>query len=129
MSIIFRTTARCIVIILYIISLYFFLRGHNNPGGGFIAGLLATMASLLLIFSNLFNLVIKPAIIWIVVGLLALLVSLALPLVFEQAPLTAGWWRFGDLFLGTPILFDFGILSVTIGSGLLLMKTILQDEK
>lgn len=43
-SLIFRTTAPLIVAIMLVFSLYICLRGHNEPGGGFIGGLIAAAA-------------------------------------------------------------------------------------
>lgn len=40
----FRMTASWILPIALVVSLYIFLRGHNYPGGGFIAGLITAMA-------------------------------------------------------------------------------------
>lgn len=39
-----RTTASWVLPIALVVSLYIFLRGHNYPGGGFIAGLITSMA-------------------------------------------------------------------------------------
>ncbi|MDQ8935178.1 monovalent cation/H+ antiporter subunit A [Acinetobacter rudis] len=40
----FRMTAAWILPLALVVSLYIFLRGHNAPGGGFIAGLITAMA-------------------------------------------------------------------------------------
>ena len=40
----FRMTASWILPIALVVSLYIFLRGHNYPGGGFVAGLITSMA-------------------------------------------------------------------------------------
>ena len=40
----FRITASWVLPIALVVSLYIFLRGHNLPGGGFIAGLITSMA-------------------------------------------------------------------------------------
>lgn len=40
----FRMTASWVLPIALVVSLYIFLRGHNLPGGGFIAGLITSMA-------------------------------------------------------------------------------------
>lgn len=39
-----RTTASWVLPLALVVSLYIFLRGHNYPGGGFIAGLITAMA-------------------------------------------------------------------------------------
>ncbi|MFW1813691.1 monovalent cation/H+ antiporter subunit A [Acinetobacter guillouiae] len=40
----FRMTASWVLPIALVVSLYIFMRGHNYPGGGFIAGLITSMA-------------------------------------------------------------------------------------
>ena len=40
----FRITASWILPLALVVSLYIFLRGHNLPGGGFIAGLITSLA-------------------------------------------------------------------------------------
>ncbi len=43
----FATLARTMLPFALLVSVYFFLRGHNQPGGGFIAGLVTSVALLL----------------------------------------------------------------------------------
>ena len=43
-TIIFRTMAPVIVSIMLVFAVYVCLRGHNEPGGGFIGGLIAASA-------------------------------------------------------------------------------------
>ena len=43
-SLVFRTTTRAVTPLLLAFSLFMLLRGHNEPGGGFIGGLLAVTA-------------------------------------------------------------------------------------
>lgn len=47
-SIILSTATRLIVPVILVLSLFVFYRGHNEPGGGFIGGLLAATAFALL---------------------------------------------------------------------------------
>ncbi len=48
-TVIFKTITRTVVPILMIFSLYLLLRGHQLPGGGFIAGLM-TSSGIILIY-------------------------------------------------------------------------------
>ena len=43
-SIILRLTARVLLPMLLVFSVFLFARGHNEPGGGFVAGLVAAAA-------------------------------------------------------------------------------------
>ena len=46
-SLILRVTTRLLLPLLVLFSLFILLRGHNEPGGGFIGGLVAVSASIL----------------------------------------------------------------------------------
>ena len=46
-SVIFKTTAYIVIGLMLLFSLYLLFRGHNEPGGGFIGGLIAVSASIL----------------------------------------------------------------------------------
>lgn len=48
-TVIFRTATRLVIPIVIVVSIALFLQGHNEPGGGFIAGVL-TAAGLALIY-------------------------------------------------------------------------------
>lgn len=52
-SVILRTCTRLLLPMLAVVSIYMFFRGHNHPGGGFIAGLV--LCSGLLIHSLAFG--------------------------------------------------------------------------
>src|SRR5690606_2213579 len=41
---IFQTAARLLMPLLLVFSVFLFLRGHNQPGGGFVGGLVAAAA-------------------------------------------------------------------------------------
>lgn len=129
MSVIFRTVAKFVIAVLYITSICFFLRGHDAPGGGFIGGLLVIVASLLWVFSGYSYFSAALIKIFILAGLSSLLLSLTLSLMLSYPALTAVWIKLGNFSAGTPLLFDLGIYMLTIGSGLLLIKAILQDER
>ena len=54
-SVLLYSTARLLVPIQILFSIYLLLRGHNEPGGGFVAGLVAGSAFLLLGLSKGFS--------------------------------------------------------------------------
>ena len=109
------------------------LRGHNNPGGGFIGGLLAALS--IVFYSFAFNwrqiqkkLTIKPEG-YIALGL-AFVLSSFLPSLFKSEVLMKGVWIsipmgiFGELELGSPLLFDTGVFMGVIGVTLMFFFTL-----
>lgn len=50
-SLILRTTGHLLLPLLLVFSIFLLLRGHNEPGGGFIGGLVAAAAIILYLFS------------------------------------------------------------------------------
>lgn len=124
-SYIFRTVVQFLFFIINLFALYLMLRGHNYPGGGFIAGL-ATGVSILLLALALgaqeVDRYLRFDPIRLAAGglLLAALTSLA-PVLFGQTFLEHFHIHlhhlplFGDLHLGTPLLFDGGVYLVVVG--------------
>lgn len=47
-DVILRTVTRIVVFIILTLAIYLFLSGHNNPGGGFVGGLVLASAFVLL---------------------------------------------------------------------------------
>ena len=124
-SIMLRLTASYLKYVLYLLAVLFFLKGHNTPGGGFIAGLMVASAFILDMlshslkdFSKSFK--IRPLKI-AVFGVLISLFSSILPVFFNQ-PFFYGLWLpafdlplVGTLHLGTPMLFDLGVFLTVLG--------------
>jgi multicomponent Na+:H+ antiporter subunit A len=111
------------------ISIYLLLRGHNDPGGGFIGGLVAAMSSVLVHLAHpnkaLTLLRMRPTTL-ASVGL-ALAGLSGLPgLLMKDSFLDAIWgpsfWLplVGKVKIGTPLLFDIGVYAVVAGIVLLL---------
>jgi multicomponent Na+:H+ antiporter subunit B len=117
-SLILRTAARRLMPLLLLFGLFLLLRGHHAPGGGFVGGLVVAAAYALHAFA--FGvaaarraLLAAPSRL-IGVGLLLALGSGLLPLLLDQAFLTALWLDPGSG-IGTPLLFDLGVFLVVIG--------------
>jgi multicomponent K+:H+ antiporter subunit A len=107
------------------VAVYIFLRGHNLPGGGFIAGLIAAIA-LLLQYVSAGATYAAPRLRFSFISLLAsgLLIATATGAgswLFGQPFLTSSYGYFtlpivGTFELATAMLFDFGIFLVVVGT-------------
>ena len=109
---------------LLVFAVIALLRGHNHPGGGFIAGLLAGLSMVMKGFAYDAEVVAKqmkyPPASLMALGLILILVS-TLPALFDGAAFMKGYWLqldiplFGEMKLGTPLLFDGGVFFGVIG--------------
>ncbi len=130
-TLILRTASRPIIVLMLIFAVYLLLRGHNLPGGGFVAGLAAAIALVLGEYAYgrqavLVALPIVPQSI-LVVGLATALLSGMLAAA-AGAPFLTGLWIFPlGLPLGTPLLFDVGVFLVVVG-GVVTLITALEEE-
>jgi len=123
-TLIFRACAPLIVGLMLVFSVFVLLRGHNEPGGGFIAGLIAgaAMAALGIAFGTdavrrtlrLHPMAIAGC------GLLLAATS-GVPSLFLGKPFMTGLWFEADLFgshlaLSTVLLFDLGVFLIVAGT-------------
>jgi multicomponent Na+:H+ antiporter subunit B len=117
-TLILRTTAPAIAVLMVLFSLVVLLRGHNDPGGGFVGGLIAAAAAA--ISGMAFGagavrrrLRLHP-IVFAAAGLLVAGGSGLLSAAFG-VPFLTGLWLPGHLF-GVPGLFDIGVYLVVFGT-------------
>ena len=117
-SLIFRTVAPAICGVMVLFSLIVLLRGHNDPGGGFIGGLLAASAAAIYGMARSTGaarklLRVNP----LAVAGLGVLIAAASGLfsAFAGDPFLTGLWLPAYLF-GTPGLFDIGVYLVVFGT-------------
>ena len=131
-SVILKTATRLMVGLILIFSVYLLMRGHNAPGGGFAAALVAGTAFALLAITEGPNKVrravrLAPATI-ATAGLSLALASGMLPLFFSKPFFTSIWWHPGkNLALGTPMLFDLGVFLAVLG-GILAVLLALEEH-
>lgn len=121
-SFILIVAVRVLFPVILIVSLYVLFRGHNEPGGGFIGGLLATSALILQTFvfgiEKTERLILIKPLALIIIGLLLAFTAAFIP-VFSGHGFFEGLW--GGFYLpfigrpGTPLLFDIGVYLVVIG--------------
>lgn len=120
--------------LLIVFSLWVLMRGHDAPGGGFIAGLIAAAGFALRTFAYgervaRAELRISPRLL-IGVGLLAALLAALVGLIGGQ-PLFQAYWLpelpvVGKL--GTPVLFDLGIYLLVLGAVLAALFALSEAE-
>lgn len=123
-TIIFRTMAPVIVSIMLVFAVYVCLRGHNEPGGGFIGGLIAASAIAILGMANgaaatREALRVDPL---SIAGFGVLIAGLSgmVSLFTGQPFMTSHWFylEIGDTVvpLSTPMIFDIGVFLVVFGT-------------
>ena len=117
-----RTVARFTVPLILVVSADVFLQGHDLPGGGFIAGVLAAAAGATHLLA--FGLGPVSRFPWwrlAVVGLLVAVTSGTVPLLLGDTFLDHGIWHFtvpirGAVEVPTATFFDLGVLLIVIGT-------------
>ncbi|MDP3166303.1 MAG: MnhB domain-containing protein, partial [Hydrogenophaga sp.] len=132
-----RVAARVVLPLALVVTLYIFMRGHNQPGGGFIAGLITAVALVLqymamgqsraeaLLRADGGSRFVR----WIGMGLgIAGLTGVG-AFVFGQPFLTSAHGHphvplLGDIPLATAALFDLGVYITVVGSTLLTLSTL-----
>ena len=133
-SLILSTAARYLFPLLLLFSLFLLLRGHNEPGGGFVGGLVAAAAfSLYAIAEGVATArrvlgVDSRALIG--VGLLVAAVSGLIPLAAGQPFMTGMWSDYTVPLLGkvgTPLLFDIGVYLVVVGVTLTIVFSLAEE--
>lgn len=130
---ILRMIARPILPLTLMVSAYIFLRGHNLPGGGFIAGLITAVALSLQYMAG--------SLAWahtrmltpfrpLVGGGILLAALTGLGSLAVGAPFLTGWFAhyhlpvLGDIELATALLFDFGVFTTVVGATLLILANL-----
>jgi multicomponent Na+:H+ antiporter subunit B len=123
-TLIFRTVAPFLTALMLVFSVFVLLRGHNEPGGGFIGGLIA--ASAFAIYGIAYGVAAVRRAIWFhpmsVAGFGLLLATLSGFLsIFAGVPFMTGLWIYPHLFgveiaLSSVMSFDIGVYLVVVGA-------------
>ncbi len=127
-SLILSTATRYLLPLLLLFSVFLLLRGHNEPGGGFVGGLAAAAAFALCAIA--FGVQSARRMLWvhprllIAMGLLTAAASGLVATLLGLPWMTGIWINFqlpaiGKL--GTPLLFDAGVYMVVVGMVLLII--------
>jgi multicomponent Na+:H+ antiporter subunit A len=128
---IFRTAARLLMPLLLLFAVFLLLRGHNEPGGGFVGGLVAAAAFAL--YGIAFGvqrarqaLLVDPMTL-LGAGLLIALAS-GLPAVLGGQPFLTALWPSGPVPIGTPAIFDVGVFLVVAGVVLMMIFSLAEER-
>jgi multicomponent Na+:H+ antiporter subunit B len=135
-TIVFRTIAPYLTALMVLFSIFVLLRGHNEPGGGFIGGLIA--ASALAIYGIAHGVAAVRAALRLhpmtisAVGLFMAAAAGLPPFLFDVPYLTGLWYEptiFGvELALSTTLIFDIGVYLVVVGAIATAMLT-MEEER
>lgn len=135
-SLILQTATVYLLPLMILFSIFLLLRGHDEPGGGFVAGLTAAAALSLHALAydvpstrKVLRIDPRTIIAWgvffgAVSGLLALL---SWPALGAPAPYLAGQWlifdapAIGQVKLGSPLVFDIGVYLTVAGVTLMIV--------
>lgn len=133
----FRMTASWVLPVALVVSLYIFLRGHNYPGGGFIAGLITSMA-LVIQYIGLGQDQAEKMLraksgrlyeVWIGLGLLIAGLSGIASWLWARPFLTSAHVYvesslFGTFHLASAAAFDLGVYGTVVGATMLLISVL-----
>ena len=123
-SLILKSFSKYIFVFINVAAIFIFFKGHNEPGGGFIAGVATAISLVLLEMTQEYSLVkkmlrIDPLTIAGAGLILAYGTSFA-PVIVNKPFLYHKMIHLhipilGDLHVGTPLLFDLGVYLVVVG--------------
>ena len=128
-SFILRAATRLLVGLILVFAVYLLFRGHNAPGGGFSAALVAGTAFALFAIAEGAQAVRRALrtepVVLVAWGLLMAIASGLMAVMIGRPFLTGLWWApkalKNGLALGTPLLFDVGVFLVVLGTILTLV--------
>lgn len=121
---ILKSVTRLLVFFINILAIYLMIGGHNNPGGGFIAGLITAISLVLMVISLGIDEVkriirVDP----VLIGIFGLVLAYGLPSLvtfFDRPFFKHGFYHgpiplIGEIHVGTPLVFDLGVYLVVVG--------------
>jgi multicomponent Na+:H+ antiporter subunit B len=135
-SLVLRVSTRFMLPLLLLFSVFLLLGGHNEPGGGFSGGLVASSAFVLYGFA--FGapearrvLTLEPHTL-LGAGLLIAVGSGSAGLLGGRPLMTSLWIQpalpgLGRLDLGTPLLFDVGVYLVVVGVAVMIILPLAEE--
>ena len=127
---ILRAAVRMLMPLLLLFALFLLFRGHNQPGGGFVAGLIVAAAFALHgiafgVSESRKALIVEPPTL-LRTGLLVALLS-GIPGLLMGQPFLTGVWGSVGVAIGTPLVFDVGVFLVVVGVVLTMTFTLAES--
>lgn len=112
-----RIIARFAVPLTLLVAVQIFMQGHDNPGGGFVAGVLLAAAGAMYLLA--FGLQRAAAIRWWRVAVIGLGISVlngTVPLLRGQPYMDNQILHLGSYHLPTATFFDLGVMLIVLGT-------------
>ena len=131
-TIILKTASNYLLPVLLVFSIFILLRGHYLPGGGFVGGLIASIAFILHSFANGLDktkelLIMHPGFL-LPLGLGISFLSGLAPVALFDLPFMTGLWSHEPIAIlgsvGSALFFDIGVYLVVTGVTLTIIFTI-----
>lgn len=133
-SLILQTASRFLLVLLVVFSVLILLRGHNDPGGGFVGGLLSAAAFALYGMAHgphAVRLVLRVHPRTLVGAGLLTATGSGCAALFRGLPFLTTQWLAGSVpglgHVGTVLLFDAGVYLVVMGTTLLIVLTLSEE--
>ncbi len=132
-SLILNRITRVVIHILLVFSIFLLLKGHNEPGGGFIAGLMASVSIVLIYITYDIETVKKfmpisyPAMIALGLFFAAGMGLGGVVLGYPFLTQTFDYFQIpfiGEIELATALIFDIGVFLTVVGATLLIISSI-----
>jgi multicomponent Na+:H+ antiporter subunit B len=132
-NVILRSSVKILTPLIFFFSIIVLLKGHNDPGGGFIGGLLGALGWVVYRLGTgkqelPFNMIYVMSI-----GLALCLFS-GLYAVFVDTPFLTGHWgpginipTLGVVKLSTPLFFDIGVYMVVTAGAVRMLSSFMKD--
>ncbi len=131
-SLVLSAFARGLFWLMIAVSLFILYRGHNEPGGGFVGGLVAASGFAILALAEGVGRVRRSfrfhPVSVMGAGLVLALLSGVPGLLLHGSFLTHWWWHAGSFHTGTALLFDIGVYLVVVGGVLALVLRFYEED-
>lgn len=132
-NMILKSSVKIITPLILLFSLVVMLKGHNEPGGGFIGGLLGALGWLVYRLGT-GNTKLPANMLYVMAIGLAICCFSGLYSVVMGVPFLTGFWgpgiyipSLGDVKLSTVTTFDFGVYIVVLGAAIRMLSSFMAE--